>query len=99
MILSNASPDEEELENKRFAEVFAEASELYGLLHARYILTERGMALMREKFLNGNFGACPRVLCSGQNVLPLGLSEQPKHSRVKVFCPRCQEVYLPKKKC
>ena len=57
------------------------------------------MAVMREKFLNGVFGTCPRILCGGQNVIPIGLSETLKHSRVKIFCPKCEEVYLPKRKC
>jgi len=28
--------------------------------------------------------------------LPVGLSDALKTSRFKVFCPRCEEVYLPK---
>ena len=27
------------------------------------------------------------------------MSENLKNCRVKVFCPKCQEVYFPKKKC
>jgi casein kinase II subunit beta len=27
------------------------------------------------------------------------MSEEIRTSRVKIFCPRCQEVYMPKKKC
>ena len=40
--------------------------------------------MMREKYLIGNFGICPRVLCERQNALPLGMSEELKTSRVKV---------------
>jgi casein kinase II subunit beta len=29
-------------------------------------------------------------------VLPVGLSDSLKVSRFKVFCPRCEEVYIPK---
>lgn len=54
---------------------------------------------MKEKFLKGVFGVCPRVLCERQHVLPIGMSEEIRTSRVKVFCPRCEEVYMPKKKC
>jgi casein kinase II subunit beta len=47
--------------------------------------------------LLGNvFGYCPRALCDKQKVLPVGLSDTLKTSRFKVFCPRCEEVYLPK---
>ena len=55
--------------------------------------------MMKEKFLKGVFGVCPRVLCERQHVLPIGMSEEIRTSRVKVFCPRCEEVYMPKKKC
>ena len=54
---------------------------------------------MREKYLAGRFGVCPRVLCERQNVIPVGLSEELRTSRVKVFCPRCEDVYVPKRKC
>jgi len=37
--------------------------DLYGLIHARFILSPKGLAMMREKFLMGGFGTCPRVLC------------------------------------
>jgi casein kinase II subunit beta len=29
-------------------------------------------------------------------VLPIGLSDELRTSRVKVFCPKCEEVYIPK---
>ena len=53
---------------------------------------------MKEKLLIGKFGVCPRVLCERQNVLPIGLSEILRTSRVKIYCPRCEDVYAPKKK-
>jgi casein kinase II subunit beta len=65
-------------------ETVQQARELYGLLHSRYIMTSRGLAMIREKFLNGVYGHCPRILCNKQNLLPLGLSEELKYSRVKV---------------
>ncbi len=65
-------------------ETVQHARELNSLLHSRYVLTARGLALIREKFLNGVFGHCPGILCNKQYLLPLGLSEELKHSRVKV---------------
>ena len=58
-----------------------------------------GLAMMREKYVANHFGTCPRVLCNGQSVLPIGMSEHLKHSRVKVYCPLCEDVYVPKKRC
>ena len=72
--------------------------DLYGLIHARYILSPRGLAMMREKFTLGTFGSCQRILCDRQLVLPIGLSEELSTSRVKTYCPRCQEVYVPRQK-
>ena len=81
-----------------FLEVYQAAMDLYGLIHARFILSPRGLAMMREKFLLGAFGMCQRILCDRQVVLPIGLSEELSTSRVKIFCPRCQEVYVPRQK-
>lgn len=72
--------------------------DLYGVIHARYILSPHGLNKMREKFLQGAFGTCPRVLCERQHVLPIGVSEELSTSRVKVYCPRCVDVYLPRQK-
>ncbi len=53
---------------------------------------------MKEKYMMGTFGTCPRVLCERQSVLPLGLSEELSTSRVKVYCPKCHDVYIPRQK-
>ena len=58
--------------------------DLYGLIHARFILSPKGLAMMREKYLLGTFGSCQRVLCEKQLDLPIGLSEELSTSRVKV---------------
>lgn len=72
------------------------AEVLYGLIHARFILTTAGMNKMREKFENVDFGRCPRSLCQGQPVLPVGLSDVTREFSVEVFCPRCHETYHPR---
>jgi len=37
-------------------------------------MTPEGLAIMRERYLNGRFGNCPRVMCEKQNVLPIAIS-------------------------
>lgn len=99
MILDPESPCDEDLEDNQFLSVYQEAMDLYGLIHARFIMSPRGISMMRDKFSRGVFGTCPRVLCPNENCLPVGMSENLRHSRVKIFCPRCEDVYTPKKKC
>ncbi|KAL8155278.1 putative casein kinase II subunit beta-4 isoform X2 [Apium graveolens] len=74
------------------------AEMLYGLIHVRYVLTSRGMAAMLEKYKTFDFGRCPRVYCCGQPCLPVGQSDIPRSSTVKIYCPKCEDIYYPRSK-
>ncbi|CCF58916.1 hypothetical protein KAFR_0F03200 [Kazachstania africana CBS 2517] len=71
------------------------AEQLYGLIHARYILTKQGLQAMAEKFDHKQFGTCPRYYCSGMQLLPCGLSDTIGKYTVRLYCPSCQDLYLP----
>lgn len=98
MILSSEAPEDDDLADAEFLEIYRDASDLYGLIHARYIASPRGLQAMRDKYLKGVFGTCPRVLCDRQHTLPMGLAEDLRAAQVKIFCPKCEQVYAAKSK-
>jgi len=96
MVLDVEIPMEDSLTEEQQEIVESAAEMLYGLIHARYIVTNRGMHAMYEKYRTASFGRCPHVFCQGQPVLPVGLSDLPRNYTVNVFCPRCHGLYFPK---
>lgn len=82
--------------SQRIHKVLETARVLYGLIHARYILTAQGLSDMKAKYKACEFGACPRTLCEKQTVLPVGLSDTVSLSGdnpMKLFCARCRDLY------
>mmetsp|Transcript_6325 Transcript_6325/g.18207 ORF Transcript_6325/g.18207 Transcript_6325/m.18207 type:complete len:413 (+) Transcript_6325:1-1239(+) len=96
MVLDVEMPMEDSLTEEQQEIVESAAEMLYGLIHARYIVTNRGMHAMYEKYRTAAFGRCPHVFCQGQPVLPVGLSDLPRNYTVNVFCPRCHGLFFPK---
>lgn len=74
-----------------------EAIQLYGLIHARFILTTRGQQLLKEKVVAGVYGTCPNHHCDlrKQQLLPWG-EDLPRKQKTFVFCPACNEMYNPR---
>ncbi|ODV62237.1 casein kinase 2 regulatory subunit CKB2 [Ascoidea rubescens DSM 1968] len=96
-IITDNSPKRNPREFQRIREQMeAQARYLYGLIHARYIITSRGLQKMLDKYRNGDFGYCQRVYCDLQPLLPIGLNDQPKLQPVKLYCPTCEDIYNPK---
>lgn len=87
--LDSLSEEEQEV-------VETSAEVLYGLIHARFVLSTRGMQKMYDKYQNVSYGRCPRFYCQGQPVLPVGLSDVPRCYSVNVYCPCCQDIFHPK---
>ncbi|KAL4868341.1 hypothetical protein BDV12DRAFT_169818 [Aspergillus spectabilis] len=72
------------------------ARHLYGLVHARYIVTTRGLAKMVDKYKKGDFGKCPRVMCEGHPLLPTSQHDIANMSTVRLYCSKCEDIYNPK---
>ncbi|CAM9890411.1 unnamed protein product, partial [Ectocarpus sp. 8 AP-2014] len=81
-------------QNEASHELMEATCALYGLIHARYVLTAAGLEAMYAKYTLQEFGNCPHFLCKGQSVVPLGVRDEPHIETVKLYCPKCQDVYV-----
>lgn len=86
----------ETMSRSRLEQLETDARKLYGLIHARYIITVKGLQKMLQKYKSADFGRCPRVYCNRQPLLPVGLHDIPGIDCVKLYCPSCEDLYIPK---
>ncbi|KIK65316.1 hypothetical protein GYMLUDRAFT_70433 [Collybiopsis luxurians FD-317 M1] len=87
---------DDEIQDELRGSLDVQARLLYGLIHARWIVTARGLSKMIEKYKRAEFGRCPRVMCQLQPLLPVGLTDVPYEKSVKLYCGRCEDLYSPK---
>lgn len=93
LITDEFKQESERIDHREEMKLQCLAEHIYGLLHAKYILTKEGLEKMREKFLAKHWGTCPRYYCYNNPVLPYGSDDRPGVSCVQFFCPVCSEVY------
>eukprot|EP01068_Selenidium_serpulae_P007425 Selendium_serpulae@DN4706_c0_g1_i1.p1 len=94
VVLDNEPGDQYDMVQQRKLQESAQI--YYGLIHARFILTAKGLQLMHEKYVHKTFGQCPNAYCAGHSLLPIGETDAHNKSIVKTFCPRCNEIYHPR---
>jgi casein kinase II subunit beta len=94
-LILDVEPDEEYFTDANLSMIQSSAELLYGLIHQRYILTKPGLSQMGSKYEAGEFGYCPRVLCNRCHVIPICQSDIAGESTVKLFCPKCCDIYTP----
>ncbi|KAG6824002.1 hypothetical protein H0H92_008297, partial [Tricholoma furcatifolium] len=87
---------DDEIQDDLRGSLDVQARLLYGLIHARWIVTARGLQKMIEKYKHADFSRCPRVFCHLQPLLPVGLTDIPYEKSVKVYCTCCKDLYSPK---
>ncbi|KAF8826690.1 hypothetical protein HHX47_DHR5000411 [Lentinula edodes] len=87
---------DDDIQDESRGNLDVQARLLYGLIHARWIVTARGLTKMIEKYKRAEFGRCPRVMCQLQPLLPVGLTDIPYEKSVKLYCGRCEDLYSPK---
>jgi len=72
---------------------------LYGLIHARYILTSHGLSAMHKKYQQACFGKCPRFLCASQSVVPVRVGPCAAHVSSPRSCCRFRVAWLANQHC
>ena len=89
--------DDDDVDIDSLSAVEAAAVKLYGLIHARYLLTTRGQTALLAKVKTGVYGTCPNEVCDQfkQKLLPIG-SDVSSQSPARVYCPCCNELYYPR---
>ncbi|KAG6807493.1 hypothetical protein H0H92_007291 [Tricholoma furcatifolium] len=87
---------DDEIQDDLRGSLDVQARLLYGLIHACWIVTARGLQKMIEKYKRADFGRCSRVFCHLQPLLPVGLTDIPYEKSVKLYCVRCEDLYSPK---
>ncbi|CAK9440419.1 uncharacterized protein LODBEIA_P45190 [Lodderomyces beijingensis] len=89
----SSNPPAPELPNKALLAHSAEL--LYGLIHARFIVSKQGLTAMASKFEKNDFGSCPRYFCDGMHLIPVGATDIPGQETVRLYCPCCNDIYIP----
>ncbi len=75
------------------------ATILYGLIHARFIITKRGLEKMKRKYISNDFGLCQRNNCNEHSLLPTAITDEKGKECVRLYCSNCCDIYLPIKEC
>lgn len=63
--------DEASIRKKSAALSLENAQHLYGMIHSRFIKCTPGLDAMKAKYVDGDFGSCPRYGCSDQLAVPV----------------------------
>jgi casein kinase II subunit beta len=92
-LLGSTGDDSDSFDSDSEDEVEKCTESIFGLIHARYIFTVEGLAEMHEKWRAGAFGECQRCLCQNEHLLPVGMTDRPGVDTVKLYCPKCRQLY------
>ena len=70
---------------------------LYYMIHQRYIFTKQGQEEIFEKVLHNDYGVCRNIACASTKLIPLGLTDLPEISHIKLYCHNCKVLFQPKR--
>lgn len=75
---------------------FENESNLYFLIHQRYIFTKTGADNVLDRVMNKEYGTCPRHGCKNTPTIPIGLSNQIGKSKTFIYCHNCNNLFEPR---
>ena len=89
--------DQDQLGDDESALLETATQMLYGLIHARFLQTSRGIQALYDKYSSGVYGTCWNDQCEREKryVIPVG-SDVVGQAHVNVYCPSCGESYVPR---
>uniref|UniRef100_A0A060TJ45 Casein kinase II subunit beta n=1 Tax=Blastobotrys adeninivorans TaxID=409370 RepID=A0A060TJ45_BLAAD len=93
-LISDLEPSEQ-VKVPNIPQIEQSAELLYGLIHARFILSRPGLQIMAQKYECLHFGVCPRYNCDQTGLLPMGRHDLPGYETVRLYCPCCTDIYHP----
>eukprot|EP00123_Amoebidium_parasiticum_P005126 comp16376_c0_seq1/m.14230 comp16376_c0_seq1/g.14230 ORF comp16376_c0_seq1/g.14230 comp16376_c0_seq1/m.14230 type:complete len:313 (-) comp16376_c0_seq1:6-944(-) len=86
--------EEDEIQSvEQYKKINKSAERLYGYIHARYIITSRGLSRMCQKYQRGDFGHCASPGCHHHPLLPMGTTDIIKREKMRLLCPSCEETF------
>ena len=66
---------------------------LYYLIHQRYIFGKVGLEDMFLKVMERDYGVCRNINCNSAPLIPMGMSDAPNVSSMKLFCFNCKNIF------
>jgi casein kinase II subunit beta len=81
--------------SKKFIHQNKLATDYYNILHSLFVVSPQGLLEVKKMFKQKKFGECLRVYCDRFPLIPVGFHDQLRRSKVKLFCPKCRDIYYP----
>ena len=94
-ILDVESPASASFSDEQQEAIENAAELLYGLIHARFAITPRGMGAMLEKYKAVHFGRCPRLLRRPARA-PRRPGRPAAHAHRQALRSKCRDIFYPR---
>lgn len=84
------------IQDQKPSKNFEAETNLYLLIHQRYIFTKNGADNVLDRVLSKEYGTCPKYGCKNAPLIPIGLSNQIGKSKTMGYCYNCNNLFEPR---